>query len=613
MSDKLKSVIATASIVFSTLAGAGAAQPVPPANAPELQARAAAGAAIEKQKPSRIVFFEGGQMNLPFHDDVVIPVRPDITRISVGDLPANVSQRRVDEAIEGAVQAGERPVILFAAHGLPDARFSNDGRLTLLGHVTGLNDDNDRSLRFVDTWGLARQQLETYEGAYGKRHPGEAVPPLQMIFGNCFSSNILASIPPDMMGRLDIMTSDSDGLPGHKQSLNADFLAAKRATPEEGFIQQLLRYQPPGIGNGAIPSAVFNDRKQGLLILDGRALADKVTLENLEEMRAKALDNIDKVPVDLRWEAQRQIMELATSDLKKPGWNKYNNDLYEDHKSPRYTVPSLVGYLADYDHRYSSSLAPYRDRNVQLGYYAALQNYFDEGHTDAEVKAQIGTSLAEGWDPSKKTGFEPRLIKHYIEAGLKRDPASVDHKIIGHLLDKGVSPSDELLLVLGSSSLDAKQKTEVTKVFLAHDIYLGQQNAQNQTLIMLASSASFESLQLILDATAKRRGEFVKTDPEFATLPLEVNARDDRGRTALIHLAQSKLPPQEALKMAEALVGAGADLRTKDINGQTALDYIQAQEGMQRSPVGDFFRAKLAEEERLSLRGFLSRSTGPTL
>src|SRR5205807_4173908 len=90
----------------------------------------------------------------------------------------------------------------------------------------------------------------------------------------------------------------------------------------------------------------------------------------------------------------------------------------------------------------------------------------------------------------------------------------------------------------------------------------------------------------------------------------DVNAQDDRGRTALMYAAESG-----HLQNAKALLAEGANVRRKDKKGQTALDLVQPATDYQKL-TGVWTENGLkkveaqAEQDAKALRELLERAGG---
>jgi hypothetical protein len=123
-------------------------------------------------------------------------------------------------------------------------------------------------------------------------------------------------------------------------------------------------------------------------------LANKVNPENLEEMRQRALANLDKLPEDLRAAAKEQIEKIEASQINRPGWNKYDSLGQRDDLM---AAPALIGYLADYDQRYSPSLDQFKDRVRHDSIRMAVNNFLKEGHSDPEIQAFLNFAQHAGW------------------------------------------------------------------------------------------------------------------------------------------------------------------------------------------------------------------------
>lgn len=199
--------------------------------------------------------------------------------------------------------------------------------------------------------------------------------------------------------------------------------------------------------------------------------------------------------------------------------------------------------------------------STEAGVMAATTNFALHRAVVNRNLAEVKTQLALGANVNSRGnhGYTPLLLAvEYSYSGAE---------IVTLLLEKGADPnlandSGDTALMLAAG----RNNAEAASVLLAHKARVYIRNQQQKTALHIAARELHAS---IVSAILASQSEVGASSAGVDVRGVEVDARDDRGRTPLMLAADNEgLVPDDVMKL---LLEKGADLNAQDGEGNTAL------------------------------------------
>lgn len=426
-----------------------------------------------------------------------------------------------------------------------------------------------------DTDTLFSRMIADYQREYRAVHGANAVPPRVMFtLSSCFSEGALRDLPPSLLRQADFMVADSEQRYTYQDDVARILPALARGeSAEVTFLRQLTAESSAG-GVHAIPALAT---ARG--VVDGDALRDRVSSSNFTESMVRAQATISRLPEPIREEVSQTLGRLSASNIEADG-----NELSR----------ALLGYMANYDERYSS-YSGYRAQGQLLREYyrrddrplaenVAMLMRMDENHRDMVVGIN-GLRIPPGYLQ------QPNITNAEGQTALMAVADSSSTRGTQLLLALGANPN--LADENGNTALFYAMRQGATDIAESLITAGGDKNHRNNdgdTLLHAAVSADYEYAALHLldqgfDANAANndgitplmRAASMSDNPEILrtliTHGANVNQADKDGWTPIIYALSGSNS-----ELVDTLIAAGADL-TKQTNDGVAPLHVAAQGG----------------------------------